>query len=67
MTADISDTISSKAIKIAKKNLKKHDADSMKLKKLAKLVAEKLGDQGTTYKMVKKWIEMTWLIAVLAG
>lgn len=57
MTADI-DSISNKALKIAKKNLKKHDSGSMKLKKLAKLVADKLDDKGnTTYKMVKKWIE----------
>ncbi len=49
--------ITNKALKIAKKNLKQHDSDSMKLKTLAKLVAEKLSDQGTTQKMVKKWIE----------
>jgi ATP-dependent RNA helicase DBP3 len=57
MTADTDTSINSKALKIAKKNLKKHDSESMKLKKLAKLVADKLGDEGTTYKMVKKWIE----------
>lgn len=51
------DSITSKALKIAKKNLKKHDSEAMNLKDLAKLVAEKLSDQGTTHKMVKKWIE----------
>ena len=44
-----------KALKAAKKFLKKHDSDSMKLKDLAKLVAEKLGDV-ENQKMVKKCI-----------
>lgn len=52
-----SDSVSVKALKIAKKSLKKHDSESMKLKALAKLVAEKLGDSITTHKMVKMWIE----------
>jgi len=52
-----SDSITTKALKIAKKSLKKHDSESMKLKALAKLVTEKLGDDVTTYKMVKMWIE----------
>lgn len=47
---------SNKALKAAKKSLKKHDGDSMKLKELAKLVAKKLGEEAT-HKMVKKWIE----------
>jgi ATP-dependent RNA helicase DBP3 len=65
MTADsIDSSISSKALKIAKKNLKKHDSESMKLKKLAKLVADKLGDKGTTYKMVQKWIEKSEIFSV---
>jgi len=45
-----------KVFKAAKKILKKHDADSMKLKKLAKLVAEKLGDK-ENHKKVKKLLE----------
>jgi len=44
-----------KALKTAKKILKNHDSDSMKLKALAKLVAEKLGDQ-ENFKKVKKCI-----------
>ena len=45
-----------KALKTAKKLLKKHDSDSMKLKALAKLVAEKMGDQ-ENFKKVKKFLE----------
>lgn len=56
MTADL-ESLSNQALKIAKKSLKKHDEDSMKLKKLAKLVAEKLDNDGASHKMVKKWIE----------
>jgi len=44
-----------KALKTAKKILKNHDSESMKLKALAKLVAEKLGDQ-ENFKKVKKCI-----------
>eukprot|EP00934_Nitzschia_sp_Nitz4_P007316 Nitzschia sp. Nitz4//scaffold61_size107673//13024//14763//NITZ4_004223-RA/size107673-processed-gene-0.51-mRNA-1//1//CDS//3329555674//7306//frame0 len=51
-----SDTFENKALKQAKKALKAHDSDSMKLKSLAKSVAEKL-DESVTYKMVKAWIE----------
>jgi hypothetical protein len=50
------DSISNKALKVAKKSLKKHDSNSMKLKTLAKLVADKLGEE-TDHKMVKTWIE----------
>ena len=49
-------TVSNVALKAAKKSLKKQETKSMKLKELAKLVAEKLGDM-TTDKMVKKWIQ----------
>ena len=45
-----------KALKTAKKILKKNESASMKLKALAKQVAEKLGD-GENYKKVKKMIE----------
>ena len=45
-----------KALKTAKKLLKKNESASMKLKALAKSVAEKLGDQ-ENYKKVKKFIE----------
>jgi len=44
-----------KALKAAKKILKKNDSESMKLKDLAKLVAEKLGDKENS-KQVKKLI-----------
>lgn len=44
-----------KVLKTAKKLLKKHDSESMKLKALAKLVAEKLGDK-ENHKKVKKFI-----------
>jgi len=44
-----------KALKAATKILKKHDSESMKLKALAKLVAEKLGDE-EKHKKVKKCI-----------
>lgn len=44
-----------KALKTAKKLLKKHESGSMKLKELAKLVAAKLGDQ-ENFKKVKKCI-----------
>jgi hypothetical protein len=63
MTADL-DSLSNKALKIAKKSLKKHDADSMKLKTLAKLVAEKLNSDEASHKMVKKWIEKSDTFAV---
>ena len=59
MTADKEDSsaITNKALKIAKKNLKKHDSsESMKLKNLAKLVAEKMDHPETSHKMIKKWI-----------
>ena len=45
-----------KALKTAKKLLKKNESSSMKLKALAKQVADKLGD-GENYKKVKKLIE----------
>ena len=45
-----------KALKTAKKLLKKNESSSMKLKVLAKQVADKLGD-GENYKKVKKLIE----------
>jgi ATP-dependent RNA helicase DBP3 len=50
------DVVSDKALKVAKKHLKKQESKSIKLKELAKYAAEKVGDD-TTYKMVKKWIE----------
>ncbi|KAG7345101.1 DEAD/DEAH box helicase domain protein [Nitzschia inconspicua] len=51
---DLSSTVVlNKALKVAKKSLKKQE--SMKLKDLSKLVAEKLDDD-TTHKTVKKWI-----------
>lgn len=56
MTAEL-DSLSNKALKIAKKSLKKHDDPSMKLKTLAKLVAEKLATEAASHKVVKKWIE----------
>eukprot|EP00529_Nitzschia_sp_RCC80_P023809 CAMPEP_0113491590 /NCGR_PEP_ID=MMETSP0014_2-20120614/27633_1 /TAXON_ID=2857 /ORGANISM="Nitzschia sp." /LENGTH=461 /DNA_ID=CAMNT_0000385383 /DNA_START=63 /DNA_END=1444 /DNA_ORIENTATION=+ /assembly_acc=CAM_ASM_000159 len=43
------------ALKVAKKCLKKNDASSMKVKALAKMVAEQIGD-GLKYKDVQKWI-----------
>jgi ATP-dependent RNA helicase DBP3 len=46
---------SNKALKAAKKSLKKHDSESMKLKALAKLVAEQLGENASQ-KQVKAWI-----------
>jgi ATP-dependent RNA helicase DBP3 len=49
-------TMNTQAMKAAKKSLKKHDSESMKLKKLAKLVAEKLGDSACP-KKIKDWIE----------
>jgi hypothetical protein len=49
-------TILSKALKAAKKSLKKQDDNTMKLKALAKAVAEQLDDDHTTHKTVKKWI-----------
>jgi ATP-dependent RNA helicase DBP3 len=49
------DNAASKALKAAKKSLKKQDSQSMKLKELAKLVAKKLGDE-TNPKEIKKWI-----------
>lgn len=45
-----------KVLKAAKKLLKKHDSDSMKLKALAKAVAEKLGDN-ENHKKARKIIE----------
>jgi ATP-dependent RNA helicase DBP3 len=50
------DDISNQALKAAKKALKKQDSKSMKLKELAKLVAEKMGEKAD-HKMIKKWIE----------
>lgn len=53
----------SKALKVAKKSLKKQDDNSMKLKALAKLIAEQLSsdddEKNTTldHKKVKKWIK----------
>jgi ATP-dependent RNA helicase DBP3 len=49
------DSATSKAVKAAKKILKKQDSGSMKLKELAKLVAEEMGD-GDNHKKVKKCI-----------
>jgi ATP-dependent RNA helicase DBP3 len=49
------DITSNKALKAAKKSLKKHDSESMKLKALVKLVAEQLGENAST-KEVKAWI-----------
>lgn len=46
---------SKKAIKAAKKSLKKRDS-AMKLKELAKLVADKMGEKADP-KMIRKWIE----------
>eukprot|EP00980_Cylindrotheca_fusiformis_P004032 scaffold880_cov132-Cylindrotheca_fusiformis.AAC.28 len=46
---------SNKALKVAKKSLKKHDSKSMKLKALAKLVAKQLGEDAS-HKQVKEWI-----------
>ena len=43
------------ALKVAKKCLKKNDGSSMKVKALAKMVAEQIGD-GLKYKDVQKWI-----------
>ena len=43
------------ALKVAKKCLKKNDGSSMKVKTLAKMVAEQIGD-GLKYKDVQKWI-----------
>jgi hypothetical protein len=59
MTADVESSLNGKALKIAKKSLKKHGVadEPMKLKTLAKLVAEKLNDEGASLKIVKKWIE----------
>jgi hypothetical protein len=47
---------SNQALKAAKKLLKKRDSKSMKLKSLAKLVADKLGENGS-HKQVKEWIK----------
>jgi len=52
-----------KVLKAAKKLLKKHDSDSMKLKALAKAVAEKLGDK-ENHKKAKKIIEKSDKFAV---
>lgn len=54
---DTSASSNKAALKIAKKSLKKHDENSMKLKVLAKMVAEKLDDDNACHKTVKKWIE----------
>lgn len=50
-------TLNNKALKVAKKMLKKEE--SMKLKELSKVVAKQLDDDGSTvsHKTVKKWIE----------
>jgi len=58
MTAELDATA---ALKVAKKALKKHIASTpdepMKLKALAKLVTEKLKDEGkTSHKVIQKWI-----------
>ncbi|CAJ1966785.1 unnamed protein product [Cylindrotheca closterium] len=47
---------SNNALEAAMKSLKKRDSKPMKLKKLAKLVAEELGDK-EAHKKVKKWIK----------
>jgi ATP-dependent RNA helicase DBP3 len=49
------DDTGKKALKAAKKSLKKSDSQTMKLKELAKLVAQQLGDEKKE-KEVKKWI-----------
>ena len=49
------DSTVNKALKAAKKLLKKQDSGSMKVKVLAKLVAELMGD-GENYKKFKKCI-----------
>lgn len=49
------DNTANTALKAAKKFLKKHDSQSMKLKALAKLVAEQLEDESKR-KEIKKWI-----------
>jgi ATP-dependent RNA helicase DBP3 len=49
-------TVVNKALKAAKKSLKKQQDNSMKLKELAKLIAEQLGDDDTNHRKVKKWI-----------
>lgn len=61
MTAEIEVSSAAAALKIAKKALKKHNAstsdETMKLKALAKLVAEKLKDEGKmNHKIIQKWI-----------
>jgi ATP-dependent RNA helicase DBP3 len=50
-------TDSTTALKAAKKSLKKQESGEMKLKDLAKKVAEKLGDDSVTSKQVQKWIQ----------
>jgi ATP-dependent RNA helicase DBP3 len=52
------------AIKAAKKILKKQDDGSMKLKDLAKNVAEKLNDDSTTPRKVKKLLSKSDMFAV---
>jgi len=49
------DSAINQALKVAKKSLKKQETSSMKLKALAKLIAEHLGDDAS-HKKVKKWI-----------
>ena len=48
--------VTTEALKVAKKSLKKKGSKSMKLKALSKLVAESVADDKATQKMVKKWI-----------
>lgn len=57
------DPTANKALKAAKKSLKKQDFPSMKLKDLAKLVADQLGDE-TSHKKIKKWISKSDVFSV---
>jgi ATP-dependent RNA helicase DBP3 len=52
------------AIKAAKKILKKQDDGSMKLKELAKNVAEKLNDESTTPRKIKKLLSKSEVFAL---
>ena len=57
MDVSTKNVLSNKALKVAKKSLKKQDTKSMKLKVLAKLVSDSVGVDKATHKMVKKWIK----------